>query len=430
MKKYNLIVIAIFVLSSFLACSEMESNRPSGGSWNSASLKEYEITPINGGAEIRYDIPKDPEILYIMAEFERNGRIYTEKASIHSNLLILQGFHRVGKVKANLYKVNREEQRSAPLEIEFEPLESLIDIANNSLDMIPGFGGVVASWDNPDMTELGVRFMTIGDNRQVEHEEMYFSSSKTERRAFRGFDPVEATFALSFEDKWGNISDTTLLKTTPFFETMIPKPYADFRASIPHDNLTTLAGRNINTLWDNIVNTASHGWLTQPGGSGMSMTFDIREVAKLSRIVIHGYHLNAVYGQVNITQFEVWGTDEIDYNKLSDRDYWLDETNVRIGALHDVENTYVLPERTFKDDWEYLGWHAIPRYDKMVPPDPQAQADLAVNGTEYEMPIEAKPVRYIRLIPREVAGVMPPPSNNYWSMGEISFYGDNTVGSQ
>ena len=63
----------------------------------------------------------------------------------------------------------------------------------------------------------------------------------------------------------------------------------------------------------------------------------------------------------------------------------------------------------------------------MVPPDNQAVLNLGANGTEYTVPIGAKPVRYIRIFAREVAGIGPPSSNNYFSMGEISFYGDNTV---
>lgn len=429
MKKYSFILIITMVLGTFLGCQEMDERRPAGGAWDSGALEGYEITPINGGAEIRYTIPNDPDILYIMAEYERDGQTYTEKASVHNNLLTIEGFHRVPRVKATLYKVNRQEQRSRPVEIEFEPLESLVDIATNSLTMVPGFGGVIASWENPQSTELGVRFMRQGANNEMDWDEMYFTTLEEERRAFRGFEPEQATFAIAFEDKWGNVSDTTFLTTTPFFETMIPKPYADFRASIPYDNTSNLpsGGRHMGMLWDNIVNTSGHGWLTQPGNSGLSMTIDMGQVAKLSRVVIHGYHANAVYGQANITQFELWGTDEIDFAKLTDRPYWLDETSVRIGAIHGVDNTTVLPERTFKDDWEYLGWHAIPRYDRMVPPDPQGQSNLAVNGTEYEIPIDAKPVRYLRLFVRERAGQMPPPADNYWSMGEITFYGDNTV---
>src|SRR5690606_11457982 len=351
-------------------CSKIDDKRPAGGDWDSGALEEYEIKPINGGAEIHYTIPNDPDILYIMAEFERNGQIYTEKASIHTNSLVLEGFHRVDKVKARLYKVNKQEQRSAPVEVEFEPLESLIDIAIGSVDMMATFGGVIASWENPNTTELGVRLMTVGDNNEVDHEEMYFSSSKNEQRAFRGFESKETTFALSFEDKWGNISDTTWLTTVPFFEVQIPKPYADYRSNIPYDNITTLASRGkIDVLWDNIVNTTSHGWLTQSGSSGISMTIDMGQVAKLSRIVIHPYVRNQPYAQVNILQFEAWGTDEIDHGRLSDRPYWLDEIGVRGGHIHGVENTTQLPAKTFKDDWQYLGWHAAPRYDRMTPPD-------------------------------------------------------------
>lgn len=424
--------MVVLALCTLFSCKE-EVDKP-GGSWSTGPIEVDQITPINGGATITYKIPKDPNLLYVMAEYERNGKMFTEKSSVHKNTLTIEGFNTMDKVPFRLYMVNKQEERSAPLELEFEPLESLISIAEKSLNMVPGFGGIVADWENPKSTEFGVRLMVEDEKDGLVTKEMYFSSSEKERRSFRGFEPEEATFAIAFEDKWGNISDTVVLKTTPFFETLVPKPYADFRASIPYDNITTLSGRNINTLWDNIVNTASHGWLTQSGGgSGISMTIDLKQVVKLSRIVIHGYHLNSVYGQVNITQFEAWGSKTMDFGKLADRPYWLDEYAVRNKNIRDIDGvneTTVLPDRTFKDDWEYLGWHAIPRYDRMVPPDPQGALNLAANGTEYEIPLDAGPVRYIRIFAREVAGSMPPPVNNYFSMGEITIYGDNTVPQQ
>jgi hypothetical protein len=260
---------------------------------------------------------------------------------------------------------------------------------------------------------------------------MFFSTSKHEEHVFRGFESKETKFGLSFEDKWGNISDTTWLTAKPFFETLIPKPYTDFRASIPYDNTSTLYGSgsryDISHVWDKIVNTSHNGWLTAPGNSGLSFTIDLGQVVKLSRIVIHGYHRNSPYGQVNFTKWEGWGTKKIDYDKLSDKDYWLDEYSVRNGAIHDVPNTYVLPDRTFEDDWQYLGFHSIVRYDLMSPPDLQGIANISQNGSEYIMPLDAKPVRYVRIFVRMDGNSMPPPANNYFSMGEITFYGDNTV---
>src|SRR5690606_32025864 len=119
----------------------------------------------------------------------------------------------------------------------------------------------------------GVRLMVLSSSGEFETKEMYFTAAQKESRSFRGFEPKETVFAFVFEDKWGNASDTAKFATTPFYETVIQKPYADFRASIPYDNTSNLPGwDNINLLWDNIVNTNSHGWLTNPGSSGLSIT--------------------------------------------------------------------------------------------------------------------------------------------------------------
>lgn len=425
------IFIIILVLSVFFACEDIQRGpKEPKEPWNVGPLKGCEATPINGGAVITYDLSNDPDMLYVMAEYERSGKIFTEKSSVHKNRLTLEGFHRESSVKVKLYKVNKYEQKSAPVEIEFKPLQSVIDIAYKSLQTVAGFGGIVASWDNPLTTELGVRLMY--EDKEKSHEmitkEIVFSTSEKEKYIFRGFEPKETNFALTFEDKWGNISDTIKFTATPLFEKKIEKPYLDHRHYIPYDNVSNLntSSHPMSKLWDNLTNTAFNGWLTYPGKSGLSITVDVGKVVKLSRIVIHGYHRNSQYGQVNILQFELWGIDKIDPVTLKDKAYWLDSLSVRWGAIHGVDPVQtVLPEKTFKDDWQYLGWHSIVRYDLLG--DSQGQINQAENGSNYDMPLEAKPVRYVRLFVREVSNQMPPPINNYFSMGEITFYGDDSV---
>ncbi|WP_298652623.1 DUF4959 domain-containing protein [uncultured Proteiniphilum sp.] len=422
MKKYTFILVTLAVCA-FFACDDDNSKRPTGGSWNTGPIEGYTVTPINGGATITYTIPNEPDILYVMAEYERNGKVFTEKSSVHKNSLTIEGFHRVDKVKATLYKVNKQEQRSEPVEVEFEPLESLIDIAHNSWSMVPGFGGIVAFWDNPKTTELGVRLMVKNEDNILETEDMYFTTLKRERHTFRTYEAVETDFAVSFEDKWGNISDTIRFTTTPLFEIMVPKPYADFRANIPWDNTTDLdASRVLPKLWDNIVNTSAHGWLTKSGSSGLSITIDLKQVVKLSRIVRHPYHLNSLYGQANITDFEAWGIDKIDYDKLADKPYWLDSLSVRWGAIHTVDPLTELPERTFKDDWVYLGRNTVPV--GLSSADANA---MAVSGVESEVPLDARPVRYVRIFVRGITLITPPPTSNYFSCSELTFYGDTSV---
>lgn len=424
MKKYHLILASCLIWSCLTACEEKGNGDP--GPWeNSGALAEYTVTPINGGATISYVIPDDPGLLYIMAEFERNGATYTEKSSIYKNSLTIDGFNTTDPVKVTLYKVNKQGQKSSPKEVEFTPLESLLSITQRTLKFMTGFGGIIASWENPYCTELGFRLM-IEDNetgKGLETVEMYYSDIAKDKHSFRGFEAKETTFALSIEDKWGNVSDTMLFKTTPFFESIVEKPYADYRAYIPYDNTTNLSSRYpFTNLWDNIVNTSRNGWLTQSGSSGRSMTIDLKQKVKLSRIVTHGYHVNSILEQANITGYELWGTDKIDNDLLSDKAYWLDEISVREGAIKGVDPATILPDKTFKDDWEFLGECYYPDYRN----DAAAYAALSASGVELELSDKARPVRYIRMIVRQVI-LNDVPASNYFSMGEITLYGDTTV---
>src|SRR5690606_25718806 len=143
----------------------------------------------------------------------------------------------------------------------------------------PGFGGIVANWDNQNNTELGIRLMVPDEEKGgLKTREVFYSTIAKDKRSFRGFEPEPTNVAVTLEDKWGNTSDTIYYSTTPFFETLIPKPYADYRSNIPYDNITNLSGRTTNTLWDNIVNTSGHGWLTANGSSGLSITIDLKQV--------------------------------------------------------------------------------------------------------------------------------------------------------
>lgn len=416
-------ILAFLMLIALYSCKRHDTGP---GIWNSGAIENYQVTPINGGAIITYTVPKSDSLLYVMAEYKRNGKTFTEKASVYSNTLRVEGFNTEDEVTVKLYKVNRSEQRSAPVELKFKPLEGLVSLARDSLKMQTAFGGFAASWPNAFSTELGIRAMYIDSANELVTKDVYYSTAEHDDHTFRGFPAKETTFAIAFEDKWGNVSDTTYFKTTPFFEEMIAKPYA--RLVLPYDNESTLnSSYDISHIWDGVVNTSHNGWLTVNGSSGSSITIDIGQWVKLSRIVIHGYHINAPYTQVNIQKFELWGSDTIDYNRFSDKPYWLDQYSVSTGAIHDVADTVQVPAVTFENDWGYLGFFAITRYDLMNPPDQEAILQLAQNGMEYDMPLDAKPVRYVRLYVREVSNQEPPSVANYFSMGEITFYGDNTV---
>ncbi len=81
-----------------------------------------------------------------------------------------------------------------------------------------------------------------------------------------------------------------------------------------------------------------------------------------------------------------------------------------------------IPSRTFKDDWTYLGRNIVP--------GGLSNADiyaLSASGVESEVPLEAKPVRYVRIFVRSITFISPPPSSNYFSCSELTFYGDTSI---
>lgn len=393
-------------------------------------IVNYNVTPINGGATITYSIPSDPNILYVMAEYVRNGKPFTERSSTYVNSLTIEGFNTMEPVSATLYTVNDNEIKSDPLPIHFTPLESPVSLVRKSANIIAGFGGIYVSWTNIAKAEMGLRLMVYEEGEMVE-KEMYFSSLQNDNRPFRGFDNVETLFALTFEDPWGNISDTAYFKGIPLPEFELEKPWTDVTTSIPFDNVSTY---NANTtrarLWSNQigVNNNSH-YHTANGSRGSSFTFDFGQVVKLSRMQMWPFvqmtNISAtvvVYGNYNVLSFEMWGAKTLDPAKLAgDRSYWLHPNSAR-------EEDMELPEHTFMDDWVYLGRYEIERLDFIGVTDDVIYAK-ALEGYQFDLPIECDPVRFIRFFPLcDIMGC--PVSGNWWRIQELSFWGDNTISQE
>jgi hypothetical protein len=133
----------------------------------------------------------------------------------------------------------------------------------------------------------------------------------------------------------------------------------------------------------------------------------------------------------------MWGTKEVPSNlPLTNRPYWLHpfsaaQTGQASPWRHPFsaltpEEVQALPD-CFAKDWVYLGHHKVERLDLASPPasldDISAQGKA---GFQFEIPIEAGPVRMIRLFPIAIMDGSPPPMN-YWQVAEITLFGDNTI---
>lgn len=418
MKNLIKFLIMLWCICLLNACDE---SKPTGV--KPPSLAGYTITPIHGGATITYSLPNDHrDILYVMAEYERNGQMFTERSSAYNNSLTIEGFNTTNPVSAILYTVSRDDQvKSDPMTIQFTPLESPISLIHNSTRIIPCFGGVQITWENIAETEVGV-FLMVDSLGTLLEKDVYFSALASGLRSVRGLEAVETSFVLTYEDKWGNMSEQIHYTGTPLFEIEVPKPWSDIRHRIPHDNVTdlnaTLVFRNI---WDGILGL-NNRYLSALGGAGSSFTFDFGQVMKLSRFImwptISGAYAakEDVYGQVHIHEFDMYGTPVLDESKLTDAPYWLHPLSAELTGQ-------TLPEHTFMDDWVFLGHFSIERLDLLGASDADILSQ-GVAGHQWDIPIECGPVRYIRIFPYVAGGSGPPPPNNYWQINEMSFFGD------
>ncbi len=407
--KRNLYLILSLCMLLLYSCSN--DNIESTGI--PAAITEYQVTPINGGAVITYAVPKDPNILCVTAEYLRNGQKYIERSSFYKDYLMIEGFKDQTPVNVTLYTENRNGDRSKAVTFQFTPLEALVDLTKESLDFLTTFGGVVLSWENKMKSELNVRLMAFVDGDLV-HDEIYYSSNVTDKRSYRGFESVETTYAVTIGDKWGNISDTIFYTTTPIFEMEVPKPWSDMRPYVKGDNLTEYgASHSFSKFHDGVIGGGSVGYLNRAGSEGASFTFDMHEVFKLSRFKfwpsLRDGVIGDVYGNVNITEFEMWGSPVLDITKPDS--YWEDSDD---------------PAGTFKEEWVYLGYFARERLDLEGATDDEIWRRGAVDGDEFELPLELGPVRYIRFFARATADGRPVP-NNYWQLGELSFFGTNQL---
>ncbi|MDR1666794.1 MAG: DUF4959 domain-containing protein [Bacteroidales bacterium] len=418
MKKINYLVILLTCMA--VSCKE----KTVGDTEPPAKIEHYTVTEINGGAVITYAIPDDHDIKYVMAEYERNGETFRELTSVYRNSIRVEGFNTMEPVKVKLFTVNYGEILSEPTEVEFTPLESPISLSFQSLQLAAAFSGLSVSWENQAKIELGVRLMYIDSIGMLKNHDMFFSSNPVAQHTFKKFKNVETTFAVSLEDKWGNITDTVYYTTTPFYEDEAKKPFP--RVTLPYDNVSNYsAAFAYASLFDGIV-AGQNSWLTASGSAGCSFTFDLKEVYKLSQMILWPRMRDNipadVYTQVNVLVFEMWGTKYIDPALLppADQSYWLDDFTVHVTAP-----ATPIPTPSFKDHWVYLGRYEVERLD-LKGATATDIATRAKEGNYFDLPLEAEPVRYIRFFPRTTAGGSPPP-NNYWQITEMSFFGDNHV---
>jgi len=374
----------------FSACKE-EQHKPIVPGIKPAEVNGITVENKPGASEIKYNMSGEG-ILYVMAEYETKPGVKREaKSSVYKNTLLVDGFPRSGEYEVRLYTVGKDEQRSEPVVVKVNPQTPPVIRAFETVEMSEDFGGVRIKLKNEVEGELAIGLVSMGEDGKWKTDFNY-TKMKTINYAVRGFDPIKRKFGVFVRDRWQNLSDTTFIELTPFFEQEIDR--SDFAESPlptdtykPHSN-----GRLVmkNMFNDVIASLDIFHTIPNTGGIPQHFTFDMKKTIKLSRFKMWDRPGNQyIFAVGALKRFEVWGSNNPDA------------------------------------DGSWASWTLLGTYEAIKPsglPVLQVSTEdqaAAAAGLEYTVDINAPAVRYLRIKTLQTWGGV-----DYISICKMAFWGD------
>lgn len=382
MKKFILLLFGITLITS---CVENTIGQYPIDNVPPRKLTSVNIENIEGGAIITYEIPADEDALYVKANYLlEDGTPMEIKSSMYSNKIEIVGIGKTREVEVILTVVDRSQNESEPLKVLTYPLDATIHSILKSVTIQNDFGGIFIKWTNPSKTPIVIDVLSPGPDKEFIEIERFYSESLEGKANIRGQEPIEKIFALVIKDRWGNVTDTISGTYLPIFETELEK--TKFRRwnppGIPYNAYTT-SNWYIENLWNNNIKSGFANY-------ALEFTFDLGQIAKLSRFKIHQRpESNLIYNYVSPKRFELWGSTTP--NVSSDFNTWQ-----YIGTFESIKPSGLPLGQVSNEDIEYAH----------------------VKGEEWNVPLEAPQVRYIRFVTKESWG-----QGNVVQLMEISIWG-------
>ncbi|MCD0487248.1 DUF4959 domain-containing protein [Pedobacter sp. MC2016-14] len=342
-------------------------------------VSNIKVDNFNGGANITYDLPNSPNILYVQAKYKINGSTSREaKSSYYQDTIVVNGFAEAKSYEVTLYTVSRANVMSDPVTVTVNPTIPVYKLVRPSLNMVPDFGGVSITASNPTKKEVGLVFLAYNANtRAMEIQDQFFSKLETIDYAVRGFKAESQDFAIYVTDKWGNVSDTLKKTLTPIFEEALDKSKFS-TLTLASDAQLAYSDWPTTSMWDG--RTDGNGWHSADGGQlPFTVTFGVGRSYKLSRFVLYERTGQFTYNNGNPKEFSLWGSN--------------------VASPTDRRLPLVAAEGTVLGDWINLGNFKFPNPPSGSSPGSTTSADedFVKKGVEFRVPLQAPAVRYLRV---------------------------------
>jgi hypothetical protein len=309
MKKIIYIIISLAVIF-WQGCKEegrldhIDESAPAPG-----KVTVSEVINTAGGAIIRFQIPKDENLLGVKAVYERNGEVCEAKASAYVDTLTVEGFGDTRPRRVDLYGVGVNGKLSDSVSVTVYPLEPPVLTA--SKEMWVAFGGVGIAFSNPARSNLAITLMadTTGTN-EWKAIQTFYTKADTGVYYQRGMDPKEYRFALFMRDRWNNCSDTLVRTITPLEETSISKSkFSCLR--LPDDFYHEMSPYVIERAWDGSLSSfwasavVANEYITR---FPRHFTISMGCKAVISRMKLYTRSSDA-YKNQGVRRWQLWGSD-------------------------------------------------------------------------------------------------------------------------
>ncbi|MDR2563033.1 MAG: DUF4959 domain-containing protein [Prevotellaceae bacterium] len=363
------------------------------------------VENINGGAIISFTAPADEDLLCVVASYMINGKIRTSKASPYINKLTVDGFGTEEEFYISLKSVDKSKNESQAVQVAIHPLRPPVKQIFETLEVLNSFGGIKISWKNITGNNIIVEVSKKDKDEWVSVENFY-SNSVDGQASIRGYAPEPINFRFRIRDRWDNYSEYMETNNLPLAEVQLDKAKFKQVTAMPGD-IPPLGSYVVSKIWDGkwgVSGTFWHG-ASNPNNMGRAITFDLGQKAKISRFKQYQRLDNAIwiYGHNNLKHYKIYGSDSITSEMYSSG--YIDPDNIE----------FKLP--TFEGWTEIMDvWCHKPSGDSGVVTNEDKEYILA--GDEHEVPIEAPPFRYVRILILENWT-----GGNIAQMDEITFWG-------
>lgn len=342
-------------------------------------ISNVKVDNFNGGANITYDLPNSPNILYVLAKYKINDNVAREaKSSYYQDTIVVNGFAEAKSYEVTLYAVSRANISSDPVTVTVNPTTPVYELVLPSVNLAPDFGGVNITASNPTKKEVGFIFLAYNANtRTMEIQDQFFTKLETIDYSVRGFASEPQDFEIYITDRWGNVSAKIKKTLTPIFETALDKSKFS-TLSLGSDARLPYSDWPTSNMWDG--KTDGNGWHTGDGEQlPFTATFGVGRSYKLSRFVMYQRTGQFTYNSGNVKDFSLWGSN--------------------VSNPRDQRLPVLAAEGTVLGDWTNLGNYKFPNPPSGNLPGSTTSADedFVKKGVNFKVPLQAPAVRYLRV---------------------------------